>query len=251
MKKNNLFVICAISTFLGLTLSACEKQTAVQQPAAPTSTVAVTNAPAPIAPVASNAASLIGSGIPATQTVALSQPVKSVLADVSATFIYDPSVGNKIVVTADNNIQDQVKVSLERGVLKLAPMASNIQQKTPIQITWGGAAPEQLDIKGSSKIILRQFKGNQLTANISGSGEVDADGQTEQLNIDISGSGTFVGTQLVAQKATIKVAGSGNIVAQVKQEVSGSLTGSGSLVISGNPKSRGLNSTGSAQVVYQ
>ena len=136
-------------------------------------------------------------------------------------------------------------------MLKLAPIASAMQQKTPIQITWGGAAPEQLDIMGSSKVIVRQFKGNALNATISGSGAIDVDGQTQQLNIDISGSGSFVGAQLVAQKAMIKVTGSGNIVAQVKQEVGGSLTGSGSVVISGNPKIRNLTSTGSAQIVYQ
>ena len=252
MKKFNLLPIFAISALFGLTLTACDKTPQVQASAPVTSTMAVGGAPTSVAPIPpSSSASLIGSGVAATQTLPLSQPVKRVVADVSATFIYDPSVGDKIVVTADDNIQNQVKVSLEQGVLKLAPMAATMQQKTPIQITWGGAAPEQLDIMGSSKVIVRQFKGNALNATISGSGATDVDGQTQQLNIDISGSGSFVGAQLVAQKANIKVAGSGNIVAQVKQEVSGSLTGSGSLVISGNPKIRNLINTGSAKIVYQ
>ena len=252
MKKFNLLPIFAISALFGLTLTACDKKSQVQASAPVTSTMAVGGAPTSVAPIPpSSSTSLIGSGVAATQTLPLSQPVKRVVADVSATFIYDPSVGDKIMVTADDNIQNQVKVSVEQGVLKLAPMASAIQQKTPIQITWGGAAPEQLDIMGSSKVIVRQFKGNALNATISGSGAIDVDGQTQQLNIDISGSGSFVGAQLVAQKAMIKVTGSGNIVAQVKQEVGGSLTGSGSVVISGNPKIRNLTSTGSAQIVYQ
>lgn len=245
MKTPHLFALCVI----GLSLTACDKPTQVQQPAPVTNTMTVAAAPMPVVPSAT--AILVGSGVAATQTVVLSQPVKSVLADVSATFIYDPSVGDKVIVTADNNIQDQVKVSIEQGVLKLAPIASTTQQKTPIQVTWGGTAPETLDIKGSSKIIVHQFKGNQLNAHISGSGSVDADGQTQNLSIDISGSGAFVGAQLVAQKANIQVTGSGNIVAQVKEEVSGSLAGSGSVVISGNPKVRAVNNTGSAQVVYQ
>lgn len=252
MKKFNLLPIFAISALFGLTLTACDKKSQVQASAPVTSTMAVGGAPTSVAPIPpSSSASLIGSGVAATQTLTLSQPVKRVVADVSATFIYDPSVGDKIVVTADDNIQNQVKVSLEQGVLKLAPMVATMQQKTPIQVTWGGAAPEQLDIMSSSKVIVRQFKGNALNATISGSGAIDVDGQTQQLNIDISGSGSFVGAQLVAQKAMIKVTGSGNIVAQVKQEVGGSLTGSGSVVISGNPKIRNLTSTGSAQIVYQ
>jgi hypothetical protein len=56
---------------------------------------------------------------------------------------------------------------------------------------------------------------------------------------------------LVAQKARLNVSGSGNIVAQVKQEVSGSIAGSGSVVVSGNPKNRAVTNEGSGQVVYQ
>lgn len=249
MKKFNLLPIFAISALFGLTLTACDKKPQVQEPANVTNAMTVSNTAA--ASVVPSTSVLVGSGVSTTQTLVLNQPVKNVLADVSATFIYDPSVGDKIVVTADDNIQNQVKVSVEQGVLKLVPMAAMMQQKTPIQITWGGTAPEQLDIKGSSKVIVHQFKGSQLNVKISGSGAVDADGQTQQLNIDVTGSGSFVGAQLVAQKARLNVSGSGNIVAQVKQEVSGSIAGSGSVVVSGNPKNRAVTNEGSGQVVYQ
>ena len=249
MKKFNLLPIFAISALFGLTLTACDKKPQVQGPANVTNAMTVSNTAA--ASVVPSTSVLVGSGVSTTQTLVLNQPVKNVLADVSATFIYDPSVGDKIVVTADDNIQNQIKVSVEQGVLKLVPMAAMMQQKTPIQITWGGTAPEQLDIKGSSKVIVHQFKGSQLNVKISGSGAVDADGQTQQLNIDVTGSGSFVGAQLVAQKARLNVSGSGNIVAQVKQEVSGSIAGSGSVVVSGNPKNRAVTNEGSGQVVYQ
>lgn len=249
MKKFNLLPIFAISALFGLTLTACDKKPQVQEPANVTNAMTVSNTAA--ASVVPSTSVLVGSGVSTTQTLVLNQPVKNVLADVSATFIYDPSVGDKIVVTADDNIQNQIKVSVEQGVLRLAPMTSSVQQKTPIQITWGGIAPEQLDIKGSSKVIVHQFKGSQLNVKISGSGAVDADGQTQQLNIDVTGSGSFVGAQLVAQKARLNVSGSGNIVAQVKQEVSGSIAGSGSVVVSGNPKNRAVTNEGSGQVVYQ
>ncbi|MCE1176117.1 MAG: DUF2807 domain-containing protein [Burkholderiales bacterium] len=249
MKKFNLLPIFAISALFGLTLTACDKKPQVQEPANVTNVMTVSNTAA--ASVVPSTSVLVGSGVSTTQTLVLNQPVKNVLADVSATFIYDPSVGDKIVVTADDNIQNQIKVSVEQGVLRLAPMTSSVQQKTPIQITWGGTAPEQLDIKGSSKVIVHQFKGSQLNVKISGSGAVDADGQTQQLNIDVTGSGSFVGAQLVAQKARLNVSGSGNIVAQVKQEVSGSIADSGSVVVSGNPKNRAVTNEGSGQVVYQ
>ena len=252
MKKIHLSAINHISTvvlLLGLTVTACNKAPQVKESTGVTNTMAVSNTVT--VPTVLSANSVVGSGVAATQTLTLSQPVKRVMADVSATFIYDPSMGDKIVVTADDNIQNQVKVSVEQGILKLAPIVSTIQQKTPIQITWGGTAPEQLDIAGSSKVIVRQFKGNQLNANISGSGALDADGQTQQLNIAILGSGSFVGTQLVAQKANLNITGSGNIVVQVKQEVSGKIAGSGSAVVSGNPKNRAITNEGSGQVVYQ
>jgi hypothetical protein len=252
MKKIHLFAIRhigVVALLLGLTVTACNKTPQVKESTGVTNTMMVSNTAA--TSVVPSANVMIGSGVSTTQTLVLNQSVKSVLADVSATFIYDPSVGDKIVVTADDNIQNQIKVSVEQGVLKLVPMAAMMQQKTPIQITWGGTAPEQLDIKGSSKVIVHQFKGSQLNVKISGSGAVDADGQTQQLNIDVTGSGSFVGTQLVAQKARLNVSGSGNIVAQVKQEVSGSIAGSGSVVVSGNPKNRAVTNEGSGQVVYQ
>ncbi|MCE1160800.1 MAG: hypothetical protein LWW74_06340, partial [Burkholderiales bacterium] len=106
MKKFNLLPIFAISALFGLTLTACDKKPQVQEPANVTNVMTVSNTAA--ASVVPSTSVLVGSGVSTTQTLVLNQSVKSVLADVSATFIYDPSVGDKIVVTADDNIQNQI-----------------------------------------------------------------------------------------------------------------------------------------------
>lgn len=242
-----------LSSIALLTVVACQPNSPTKSP---TQTVEP-NVPAPAlqtaittTPVVSGVA-IQGSGISATHTQALNQTVRNVTADVSATFIYDANIGQKITVTTDQNLQDQVKVSLEHGELKVFALANNIQPKTPIQITWGGQAPEHLNVKGSAKIILRSINTQQLSAVISGSGEINVDGTVQQLNIDISGSGGFVSPQLSAKKANIHVSGSANIVTQVTESVVGSISGSGSVVLTGQPSVRQLTSSGSAQIVYQ
>ena len=97
MKKIHLFAIRhigVVALLLGLTVTACNKTPQVKESTGVTNTMMVSNTAA--TSVVPSANVMIGSGVSTTQTLVLNQSVKSVLADVSATFIYDPSVGDKI-----------------------------------------------------------------------------------------------------------------------------------------------------------
>ena len=251
MKTIKLLSLCVASS---IALTACHQPESKQPSsnATPAASSAVAQAPATTTATSNSSETpVIGSGVSSNQTLALKQNIQRISADVPVTFIYDPKQGNQITVTADDNVQALIKISTDQGILKIAPLPKSLQSKTPIQVTWGGAAPDAIDVAGSAKVILRQFKADQLTANIAGSGEIDADGQTKNLNLSISGSGSFVAPQLISEKATIQLTGSGNIVTQVTQEVSGNISGSGAVTISGHPKGQNLSKNGSAQVVYQ
>ena len=250
MKTIKLLSLCVASS---IALTACHQPESKQPSSnvAPAASTAVAQAPAAASTTNTSETPVVGSGVSSNQTLALKQNIQRISADVPVTFIYDPKQGNQITVTADDNVQALIKISTDQGILKFAQLPKSLQSKTPIQVIWGGAAPDAIDVAGSAKVILRQFKADQLTANIAGSGEIDADGQTKNLNLSISGSGSFVAPQLISEKATIQLTGSGNIVTQVTQEVSGNISGSGAVTISGHPKGQNLSKNGSAQVVYQ
>ncbi len=250
MKTIKLLSLCVASS---IALTACHQPESKQPSsnATPAASPAVAQAPAAASTSSTSETPVVGSGVSSNQTLALKQNIQRISADVPVTFIYDPKQGNQITVTADDNVQALIKISTDQGNLKIAQLPKSLQSKTPIQVTWGGTAPDAIDVAGSAKVILRQFKADLLTANIAGSGEIDADGQTKNLNLSISGSGSFVAPQLISEKATIQLTGSGNIVTQVTQEVSGNISGSGAVTISGHPKGQNLSKNGSAQVVYQ
>ena len=96
------------------------------------------------------------------------------------------------------------------------------------------------NLAGSGSIMLGQVDGDQLTAHVRGSGDIEATGAVQTLNASVNGSGDVHVARVTAQRADLAINGSGDISAMVKQSLVASGNGSGRITVHGNPNQRNV-----------
>lgn len=121
--------------------------------------------------------------------------------------------------------------------------------RTMIAIVVPGVAA--ISIRGSANFYLFDLIQEELSLAVKGSGDIEAMGQVQKLEIDISGSSDIDTSELVSQHADIAVSGSGDVRAHVVKEVRARVSGSGTVRISGNPPQRDHRVSGSGDVRFK
>ena len=96
------------------------------------------------------------------------------------------------------------------------------------------------NLAGSGSIMLGRVDGDQLTAHVRGSGDIEASGTVQTLNASVNGSGDVHVARVTAQRADLAINGSGDISALVKQSLVASGNGSGRITVHGNPNQRNI-----------
>lgn len=105
-------------------------------------------------------------------------------------------------------------------------------------------------IMGAGKVTYHGFTQDEISVEITGSGDVDLEGRAKRLDAEISGSGEVAAYDLVVNEARLKVSGSGDIRATVSQSVRARVSGSGKIKISGNPPERDTDVSGSGKIKF-
>lgn len=104
------------------------------------------------------------------------------------------------------------------------------------------------DVSGSGKVyVSASFKGT-ADFGVSGSGRIQSQGTAQEVKIGISGSGRVAASDLAAEKCTIRISGSGDAEVSVKEELDATISGSGSVTYTGDPKRVNSHSSGSGHV---
>lgn len=94
-------------------------------------------------------------------------------------------------------------------------------------------------------------KSDEVHAVISGSGSISLWGSTNEANFVISGSGEISAKKLKTGSSTAMITGSGNVYVDADKSVSAHITGSGSLIYSGNASVTDSRYTGSGRVTKE
>jgi hypothetical protein len=102
-------------------------------------------------------------------------------------------------------------------------------------------------LSGSGNISTSVKSGN-LHAVISGSGSIKLSGNAEDANFVITGSGEISGKDLKTSAVIATITGSGNIYVEAEKSVTAHITGSGSVIYSGNANEMNSRYTGSGRV---
>lgn len=137
-----------------------------------------------------------------------------------------------------------------RDIVNGKPTGVSISQG---KVVVGIALPEApaVKIKGSGDVTLLDLRQADLRLQIEGSGDITAYGQVEHLEVDIAGSGDVDASELVADHASLSVVGSGDIEAFIRSDVRARVTGSGDILVRGNPPRREHSVAGSGKIKFK
>jgi hypothetical protein len=105
-----------------------------------------------------------------------------------------------------------------------------------------------IDLSGSGSLSVTSGATTQLTVTVSGSGDVTIVGAATELRLSNEGSADFDGSLLEATTVDVTLSGSGDARVVARQELTASISGSGSLVYSGNPSKVVTSLTGSGEI---
>lgn len=180
--------------------------------------------------------------------------------EVSGSFkvIVIPSEEHKVVVEADENLHEYIRIEEDDNRVKIK-MKNNIRIKTPRSITLTVYMQDvsKLELAGSvnlkSEGVLEhseklevtiagsgdadiEVNAPQVKISIGGAGKVLAEGKSRDLEISIAGSGDFLGEDLMSENVDLSIAGSGSAKVYASMGLEVSVAGSGNVYYAGNPE---------------
>ncbi len=108
-----------------------------------------------------------------------------------------------------------------------------------------------LDVSGSGGLQIGSLTACSVDADVSGSGGVDVNGAADALLAATSGSGDLDASGLQVIDATARASGSGSIRLTASGHVDAAVSGSGDVIVMGDPESVDATSSGSGNVIEQ
>ncbi|HZW15086.1 MAG TPA: DUF2807 domain-containing protein [Brevundimonas sp.] len=117
-----------------------------------------------------------------------------------------------------------------------------------LRITVTAPAVRTFDMSGSGDLSIRAYDQPDLMISIRGSGEVDAAGRTETVELDIHGSGEADLSALETRDADVEISGSGEAAVGPTGAARISISGSGDVDLTRRPATVTQNISGSGDV---
>ena len=92
-----------------------------------------------------------------------------------------------------------------------------------------------IDLSGAGNMTL-PVEARKLKADISGAGNINIKGKADSQEIGVSGAGNYKAYDLTTLNTKVDISGAGNAHVQVSGELTGDISGAGSLRYKGTPK---------------
>ena len=109
----------------------------------------------------------------------------------------------------------------------------------------------KISLQGSGDIELKNLIIDKTDISLKGSGNIKLSGVSKTLEIDLKGSGDILAENFVTDIANVEIEGSGDVNIYAKETFSGTIKGSGDIVVKGNPDqvSQSIKGTGEIQIL--
>ncbi len=104
------------------------------------------------------------------------------------------------------------------------------------------------DVSGSGRVFVSASIQEMADFGISGSGKIQAQGTCKAVKAGISGAGRINAGDLATEKCDVRISGSGDLEINVKEELEATISGSGTITYSGDPKRVNSHASGSGNV---
>ena len=158
------------------------------------------------------------------------------------------SESNNCVVVADDNLIPYIKTEVVNNKLNISLNESySSEEKLVVNINTPNY--DEVSLSGSGNINILDFKNNNLSLNISGSGNITGNGEVETLVVKINGSGNLMSKEIKSNSATITINGSGDGEVFASDSISAKINGSGNIKYFGNPENVDSIINGSGDII--
>jgi len=117
-----------------------------------------------------------------------------------------------------------------------------------LQITVTAPSVRTFSLSSSGDLIIRNYDQPSLAIAVNGSGEVDATGRTDTVDLDISGSGEADLSGVETRDANVEISGSGEAIVGPTGAARISISGSGTVDLTRRPDSLTQTISGSGEV---
>jgi hypothetical protein len=104
------------------------------------------------------------------------------------------------------------------------------------------------DLRGSQDLEIRNYDQDTLNIDVSGSGDVVANGRTRALTLDLSGSGEAELAAVATTDATVDLSGSGDARIAPTDKATLTIQGSGDIALTTRPRTINQDITGSGDI---
>ena len=153
-------------------------------------------------------------------------------------------------ITGDDNIIPIVKTKVTNNNLQISTN-KNYSSTNELVVNVNVPNYDKASITGSGDMNLINFKNENLSLNIAGSGNITGNGDVQTLTVKINGSGNIMLKDLKSKTTNITINGSGDAIFWASESISAVVNGSGSIKYHGNPTNVNSDVNGSGSIKPQ
>ncbi len=150
-------------------------------------------------------------------------------------------------IVADSNLHPVIATEVRGKRLTIAANRS-FQSQGQVRVEVTTPRLERLEIGGSSDVTLESINSPVLIILLSGSGDVEGQGQVDRLEILAEGSGGFRLKDLKAKDARVKISGSADAEVHATRSLKVDIDGAGEVIYYGHPARVEKTITGAGDV---
>ncbi|GAK34089.1 hypothetical protein AQ1_01985 [alpha proteobacterium Q-1] len=149
-----------------------------------------------------------------------------------------------VAIRAEQDDQDRIKTSVKDKTL-IIDMKGRFQSSDKLLATISVPNLNAIMIDGSSDATIKGIKTDRFSAEISGSGDIMADGTCGSADYEINGSGDIDMRALRCDQVAIEINGSGDADVYAGKGITVEINGSGDVSVAGKPLVKSVSISGS------
>ena len=150
-------------------------------------------------------------------------------------------------ISTDQNLLAHIRTVVTGDSLEIDTKESLAPTRTII-ITMSSAYLANVRLTGGISFKANQVNGQDLHIEAVGASQINVAGSVTNLGVNLTGASKLDAKSLQAQKATVALTGASDADVNASEALKISITGSGSLTYSGNPKSLEQSVTGAGNI---
>jgi hypothetical protein len=176
----------------------------------------------------------------------------------------------KVVVEADENLQEIIKTEVSNGKLKIYPIkriSSCVSKKVyvtfrsihELQASSGAEVTSKMELKmtalqisvSSGASIHFALTGDKVNVQVSSGGDLDLTGLTESLDVDGSSGANINMAELKSKSCNAGASSGANLKVYASEKINAHASSGGNIRVIGNPKDRNVEKSSGGDVSFR